>query len=49
MRNEAVITLKSVFVFLGLPMAANILVGLWEFRTIENPKFSRSHVGIVND
>lgn len=46
-RNEALITLKSVFVFLGLPRTANILVGSSEFRAIKNQKFSWGHVGIL--
>lgn len=45
--NEGFVTLKSVFVFLGLPMGANIVVGSSEFRAIENQKSSWGHVGIL--
>lgn len=35
-RYEALVTLNTVIVFLGLPVASNILIGSPEFRAIEN-------------
>ena len=43
---ESLVMLKTVFVFLGLPMAANILVSSSGFRAIENQKFTWGHIGI---